>query len=278
MKKRIVQVVVVLLVLSGVMILSYPSFANYINNKHSRSTIVQYRKEMESSSEKELNALSQEAHDYNQTLPWAFPADPFSKKNIIDTKTSEFKDFKLIQSGSMIGYVEIPKIDVYLPIYYGTSKEVLNKGIGLIENTSLPVGGQGTHAVLSGHSGLPSMKLFTDINQLENGDQFFVHVLNNHFAYQVNQQKTVLPDDVADLMIEKDKDYISLLTCTPYGINTHRLIVRGERIDYDFSKNTHNIEVMEESDWLWLVAFGILGVATIGLISYRKKGKNEKNL
>lgn len=271
MKRRIIQIIIFVLFIGGIGFLSYPSLANYINSKNARATIVKYQEDMSSSSKQELKDMMNEAYAYNQSLPWAFPADPFTKKNLIDTKTSRFKDFKMVQTGALIGYVEIPKLDLYLPIYYGTSSKILNKGIGLIENTSLPVGGKGTHAVLSGHSGLPSMKLFTDLDQLKDGDLFFIHVLNQHFAYRVNQEKVVLPTEVDDLMIEKDKDYVSLLTCTPYGVNTHRLIVRGERCAYNFNKKDEKVSVFKKNEWLWMLVVALALVTMIIVIIYKKK-------
>lgn len=132
-----------------------------------------------------------------------------------------------------MAFVEIPKISKKLPIYHGTSKEVLEVAIGHIPGTSLPVGGLGTHAVISGHRGLPSAKLFTDIDQLENGDVFYIHVFNKKLAYEVDQILTVEPDDVSALKIEDKKDLVTLVTCTPYGVNSHRLLVRGHRIPYN---------------------------------------------
>lgn len=263
MRRKIFLTLIIVMLLAGIGIMAYPSLANYVNNKFAVATIMDYQEEMENVDEKKLIELMNQALEYNASLPWAFPADPFNHKNIIDSKKSKFKDFEMIQSGAMLGYIEIPDINVYLPIYYGTSDEVLKKGVGLIENTSLPVGGAGTHAVLSAHSGLPAQMLFTDLELLENGDIFFIHVLNKHFAYKVNQRKVVEPKEVQDLMIQKDKDYVSLLTCTPYAINTHRLIVRGERIDYDFdSENYEEVKVHKENDWLWMALLAIVVLST----------------
>lgn len=253
MLRKIVKVFILLMFICGIGMISYPSIANYINNKFAKATIEEYQEYIASSNEKKIQELTQEALDYNQSLPKSFPADPFSQDHISDLRKKGFKDFEMIQKNALIGYLEIPKIDVYLPIYYGTSEDVLNKGIGLIENTSLPVGGEGTHAVLAAHSGLPSQKLFTDLRMLEENDIFFVHVLNQHFAYQVNQIKVVLPTEVNDLMIEKNHDYVSLLTCTPYGINTHRLIVRGERIQYEFEKKDNTIDHNQDNTLLVII-------------------------
>ena len=131
----------------------------------------------------------------------------------------------------MMGYIEIPEIDIYLPIYHGVSEEVLSKGIGHMPNSAFPIGGEGNHAVLTGHTGLPSAKLFTDLTELEEGDRFYIHILDLVLCYTVDQIKVVLPNEGQDLSIVPGKDYCTLVTCTPYGINSHRLLVRGIRTD-----------------------------------------------
>ena len=138
-----------------------------------------------------------------------------------------------IDDTGMMGYIDIPKLDVVLPVYHGTSEKVLQSGVGHLKNTSLPVGGESCHAVLSGHRGLANAKIFTDLNKMEVGDVFYIKVLHHTFAYQVDQILTVLPSDTDALQIEKGKDYVTLVTCTPYAVNTHRLLVRGTRIPYE---------------------------------------------
>ena len=260
MAKKIRRLIASLIVAGGIILICYPSFSGFINQQFANKEIADYQEEMEDTNEKELKKTMEMAYEYNATLPWAYPADPFTGNNISNLKGTEFENFWMVQDGAMIGYVEVPSINVYLPIYYGTSKEVLEEGAGVVENTSLPVGGNGTHAVLSAHTGMASKKLFTDLNLLKEGDIFFIHVLNQNFAYQVNQIKVVLPEDVGDLYIEKDKDYVTLLTCTPFGINDHRLLVRGEHIAYDFSqKKTENIITKATlKEYLWLVVFVVV--------------------
>lgn len=138
---------------------------------------------------------------------------------------------------------------MYLPIYHGTSEGVLQSGIGHLGNTSLPIGGENTHAVLSGHTGLPNARLLTDLDKLQEGDQFYIHVLDEILAYEVDQIKVVEPDDISDIFIEEGEDYVTLVTCTPYGINSHRLLVRGTRVPYTEEKKEHQVKRQEESTW-----------------------------
>ena len=178
-------------------------------------------------------------------------------------------------------YIEIPKINVYIPIYHNVDEGTLQIAVGHIPGSSVPVGGESTHSLLSGHTGLPSAKLFTNIDQLKVGDMFFIHVFDEVLAYRVDQINTVLPDEVEKLDIEEGKDYVTLITCTPYGVNSHRLLIRGERTQY--SKPTKNIEEVINHTWLKFVAIIAAGVGLIliiilvYLIKRRKRRKfNEK--
>lgn len=277
MVKKIRRLIASLIVIGGIVLICYPSFSSFINQQFANKEIASYDTNMENSSEQELKETMKKAYKYNETLPRAYPADPFTKNNISNLKGTEFENFWMVQIGEMIGYVEIPSINTYLPIYYGTSKEVLEKGAGVVENTSLPVGGKGTHSVLSAHTGMASKKLFTDLNLVKKDDIFFIHVLNQNFAYQVDQIKIVLPEDTKDLYIEKEKDYVTLLTCTPFGINDHRLLVRGERIDYDFSqKKTNNIITKTTlKDYLWLIVVGVIFLIFLFKVVKRLKQRKK---
>ncbi|MDO4634157.1 MAG: class C sortase [Eubacteriales bacterium] len=280
MFRKIMDTIVTLIITVGVMAVCYPSFATFINQKFANREIVAYQEQMDSSSKDKLEMMEEMADRYNVSLPISFPADPFSESNISDFKGTEFEDFEMVKEGAMLGYLEIPKIDVYLPIYYGTSDEVLSEGLGLVENTSLPVGGKGTHSVISGHSGMASKKLLTDLNLVEEDDIFFLHVLNQHLAYQVNQIKVVWPYETDDLYIVDEKDYSTLLTCTPFGVNDHRLLVRGERIDYDFTTQTETTEITAKTaadKYLWMFVGGAyLLIILIVLIRKRMKKSAEK--
>lgn len=178
-----------------------------------------------------------DAQNYNAALidNSAYLTDPFEAGKM-PVQVEPYSSLLNLEGNGMMGYIEIPKIDVKLSVYHGTSADVLQSGVGHLESTSLPVGGIGTHAVLSGHSGLAGKKLFTDLDQLAQDDVFYMHVLGQTLAYKVDQINVVTPDDVSDLSIVRDADYITLVTCTPYGVNDHRLLVRGERIDYEEAK------------------------------------------
>lgn len=258
--KKVRHLFASIIIIGGIILVCYPSFSSFINQQFANREITEYNDEMEKTSEKELQDTMQMAYAYNATLPGGYPADPFTGSNIANLKGTKFEDFWMVQDGAMLGYVEIPSIDVYLPIYYGTSEKVLDEGAGVVENTSLPVGGSGTHSVISAHTGMASKKLFTDLNLVKEGEIFFIHVLNQNFAYQVDQIKVVLPEETEDLYIQEGKDYVTLLTCTPFGINDHRLLVRGERIDYDFSQKNTNTITPEAAvnNYLWMIVLGIV--------------------
>lgn len=277
--KKVLYIISALVILGGIGLLGYPSFANYINQTFANREISAYDDTMEKKSEEEINRLIELANRYNSLLPGSYPADPFSGENITNFKGTDFETFFMVQEDEILGYVEAPDINVYLPIYYGTSEIVLDKGAGLVKNTSLPVGGPGTHAVVSAHTGMASRKLFTDLPEMKEGDIFFIHVLNRHLAYKVNQIKVVLPDESDDLLIEMGKDYVTLLTCTPFGVNDHRLLVRGERVeDFDFEK--YNAENNTSGDnaargrnnTLWLMVITVFMII-IEIIIIRKISK-----
>lgn len=276
MLRRILRIIAGLIILSGIGLLCYPSFANFINKQFETKEIESYNDQMSSMNDQDIQQALSLAQQYNESLPAAYPADPFTGNNVRDFTGTEFAEFSMVQQGAMLGYVEIPEISVYLPIYYGVSEEVLQKGAGLVDNTSLPVGGEGTHSVISAHTGLASKKMFTDLTELEEGDIFFIHVLNMDLAYQVDQIKVVLPENVEDLLIQKDKDYVTLLTCTPFGINDHRLLVRGERIDYDFSTDEDPEWTMPKSDMhFWMLVLGVFFFAIVVLMIRRKCRKKQ---
>jgi sortase A len=280
--KRFFSVLGAIVVFCGIALLCYPGFASWINKRYEYKEISDYNSTVDSMDDSRMQKELNMALAYNRSLPFSFPADPFTGQNETDLSDTEFADFDMVQKGVMIGYVEIPSIDVYLPIYYGTDEDTLQKGAGLVENTSLPVGGSGTHAVISAHTGLASKKLFTDLPDVKEGDLFFIHVLDMDLAYRVDQIKVVLPDNTDDLMIQKDQDLVTLLTCTPFGINDHRLLVRGSRTDYDFSKNTDEsgkIQAAGHKDLYFLMAvLAVFAAVVLILIAvYRaKKGKRKQ--
>ena len=211
--------------LIGISVLLYPAFSNYWNSKTQSRAIVDYESVLEYLEPEDYSAIFQAAYDYNEAL-YAVEYPLLNYKEV-----PGYYEALKIEGTSIIGYVKIDKIGVELPIYHGTSDEVLNIGVGHLEGSSLPVGGESTHSVMSAHRGLPSAKLFTDLDRLEPGDTFQITVLDQVLTYQVDQVKVITPKEIADLQIVEGKDYCTLFTCTPYGINTHRLLVRGIRIE-----------------------------------------------
>ncbi|MCR4639270.1 class C sortase [Ruminococcus sp.] len=223
MKKHFFSIAILIMFIVGLSVLLYPAISDYLNSKHASKVISEYNDRLSVSSEEEIEAVFKKAEDYNKRLhdePSAF-FEP--------SLVSGYDDTLDITGAGIMGYIDIDKINVELPIYHGIKKEVLQVGVGHLSGTSLPVGGESTHCVLSGHRGLPSAKLFTDLDELGVGDTFTITVLDRRFTYEIDQIKTVLPEEFEDLRIVEGKDYCTLLTCTPYGINTHRLLVRGVR-------------------------------------------------
>lgn len=231
MKRRIFDVIRILILLVALSVLLYPTVSNYLYEKNSSRAVSLYDDKAKALSEAEQQEMLQKAAAYNQKLAESSMAitDPFSGTEDL---SEEYRTLLNVEDNGMMGYIRIPKIDVELPIYHGTSEPVLQVGAGHISTTSLPVGGASTHAVLTGHRGLPSKRLFTDLDQIVEGDIFYLKVLNETLAYKVDQILTVLPHETEALQIAEGEDYVTLVTCTPYGVNTHRLLIRGHRIPY----------------------------------------------
>ena len=216
----------VLIFVAGLSLMLYPTFSNYWNSLHQTRVIASYAEEVANMNDEEYTEIWQAARDYNNEI--------LSRRNpyvLPDEKRATYESLLNIGGSGIMGYVEIPSIEVTLPIYHGTSDAVLQVASGHLEWTSLPVGGSSTHTVLSGHRGLPSAKLFTDLDELREGDVFMLRVLDEVLTYEVDQILIVLPTDTENLQIVGGKDYCTLTTCTPYGINTHRMLVRGHRIE-----------------------------------------------
>ena len=225
MRSRKIMMFLTIGFLIGVCVLSYPSFSNYWNSKTQSRAIVDYEAVLKYMDPEDYSAIFQAAYDYNEAL---YQTEyPFRDYKDIPG----YYDMLKVEGTNIIGYVKIDKINVELPVYHGTSEAVLAKGVGHLEGTSLPVGGENTHSVMSAHRGLASAKLFTDLDRLEMGDTFQIIILDQILTYQVDQIRIVTPREIEDLMIVDGMDYCTLFTCTPYGINTHRLLVRGIRIE-----------------------------------------------
>lgn len=226
---RMLYIIIICVFLIGACALFYPAISSMWAKQHQLGVIDNYNETINSMDQDEIDAEMAKAVAYNESLLTSHVvlADPFDEK-AANESSNEYES--LLATMDVMGYIEIPAIDVYLPIYHGTSDDILAEGVGHLEGTSLPVGGKGTHGVLSAHSGLPAAVLFTNLEKLEIGNVFYIHVLGQVNAYQIDQIKVVLPSDTSLLAIDPDQDYVTLVTCTPYGVNTHRLLVRGTRI------------------------------------------------
>ena len=267
--KRIYFSILILITLIALGFLLYPSFSNYINNKFAVSTISDYTEKINNVKDEEVDDLIKNINKYNYDL-------------FNGTAENQLPDYLNIHQGDVLGYIEIPSINIKLPIYYGTSVDILKKGVGVLDGTSLPVGGENTHSVLSAHTGLANQRLFTDIDKLKDGDVFYLHILKKDLAYKVNQIKVVHPDEIDELKISDEKDYVTLLTCYPYGINTERLLVRGERTDLSPS----NVEQVQKeistfnhsNENLILIVIILISVLIIIFLLFlimKFKGKNK---
>jgi len=224
-KKRPLLLILVFLIGAGVF--TYPSVSQWYATKQSVLAVKAYENDTGFISEEYYNEMWQEAVAYNEQLSGNAINDPFTKSSNQELP-SNYEN--ILNINGLMGYVEIPKIKAKLPVYHGVEEEVLQKGIGHMEGSALPIGSEGGHVLLVGHTGLPNARLFTDLDQLVVGDQFNIRVLNKELVYQVDQIKVVEPDDISELMTVQDGDYVTLITCTPYGINSHRLLVRGHHI------------------------------------------------
>ena len=230
-KNRFTILVPIIIFVIGAGIFLYPAISNYITSIGHDQVIHSYAAKVSETTQEQIDAIWNEAIIYNDNLAGDPLHDPFVAGSgyVIPDNYEEVLN---PNGDGVMAYIEIPKIDVYLPIYHGTSEEVLAKGAGHIEATSLPIGGINRHSVISAHRGLPSSLLFTRLDELEKGDIFNIHVLNEIHSYEVDQIEVILPEELSSLSYEPDKDLVTLLTCTPYGVNTHRLLVRGHRVDY----------------------------------------------
>ena len=243
-------------------LLFYPLVGELLNEKYHSDVETTYTAVIADTDDAELTAQREAAEQYNAMLSGATITEG-------GASTPPLAYAQQLTVGGVMAYVDIPKINVYLPVQHGTDAETLERAVGHVVGTSLPVGGSSTHAVLSAHSGLASSKLFSDIDQLAEGDTFYIHVLGDTLAYKVDSINTVLPTDTRLLQIEDGKDYVTLVTCTPFGVNTHRLLVRGHRVSYTPEQETTTTEEKPAaSSWtqhyLTGLAVGLGAVAVVG--------------
>ena len=248
MKKHLSTIALILVLLIGLSLLLYPTFSEYWNSFHSSRAIVNYAESVTQLDDASYDQVWADARAYNAALPEK------AMRFFMDEAEKEVYESLLNVSGNgIMGYIEIPRINCTLPIYHGTDEAVLQVAIGHIEGSSLPTGGTGTHCVLSGHRGLPSAKLFTNLDQMAAGDRFMLHVLDEVLTYEVGQILIVLPEEVEALEIDPEQDFCTLVTCTPYGINTHRMLVRGHRVETVEEKAPVRVTadaVMIERQWV----------------------------
>ena len=226
MRKHLSTIVLLFILFIGLSLLLYPTASDYWNSFHQTRAIATYAENVANLDNNQYDQLWEDARAYNQALP--FRSNPYY---LSEEQKAEYESLLDVSGLGVMGYIEIPEIDVSLPIYHGTEESVLQVAVGHLDWTSLPVGGESTHCVLSGHRGLPSAKLFTNLDKLREGDTFLLRVLDEVLTYEVDQILIVEPQETAALRVVEGKDYCTLVTCTPYGINTHRLLVRGHRVD-----------------------------------------------
>lgn len=273
MKKDKTTILMILFFFMGLSILLYPTVSNFYNSRVQSKAIVDYEAILNDYDEDKYKEVFLSAESYNYQLHKL--EEPLKTYNVL----KNYNDVLNINGTGMIGYISIDRIDVNLPIYHGTSNKVLSKGVGHIEGTSLPIGGLGTHSVLSAHRGLPSSKLFTDLDEVEVGDIFTITVLNKELTYEIDKIVIVDPDEVDNLKIDEDKDYVTLVTCTPYGINTHRLLVRGRRIEDTGKKLYVTTEAYKISNLVVapIVAIPIILILLL-IIIFKPIKSNKKNI
>lgn len=274
MKKIVPIIIIVLLFLGGAGMVLYPVISSWYMNLHQGQVVADYDEEAAKLSQEQIEEELEKARKYNESLLGnVVLTDPFDAE-ALEEQNTDYEDLLNIGGDGVMGSIEIPGQDIYLPIYHGTSSESLEKGAGHLQNSSLPVGGKGTHAVISGHTALPTAEMFNNLSEVKEGDVFYIHVLGQTLAYEVNQIKVVLPEDISDLLIDKNEDYVTLVTCTPYGINSHRLLVRGTRIPYEEAQQKVS-EQQKKWNPMWnaYIAAAVLAIVllTAGGIRYRMK-------
>ena len=282
MKKKAGNLVICIIFLAGLSLLLYPFVANQWNNYRQKQLISGYEQavsEKEAAEGIDYDAERKKAEEYNEALlPCVLP-DSFALAESSGVDPVYMNTLN-IAGDEMMGSVEIPKINIKIPIYHTTEEDVLNKGAGHLEGSSLPVGGANTHAVISAHRGLPSASLFTDLDQLKEGDHFLIHVLNETLCYEVDKISVVKPEDTSALAVEDGQDLVTLLTCTPYGVNTERLLVRGHRVPYVEEEVKEEKTVLSGSslhtNYLLWVFVGLSVTALFVFVLYLKETKLKR--
>ena len=268
MKKQMSNIIVGILFSFGLALLLYPSVSNYWNDMHQTKVITNYVEKVDKIDEETYQKIFGEANDYNQSL---------IRESVVVVADEEKYNRILNINGGQIGYIQIPTINVSLPIYHGTSEAVLQVGIGHVAGSSFPIGEEGSHTVLLGHRGLPSAKLFTNLPKLKEKDLFYITVFDKKITYEVDDIKVVKPERLEDIIVEEEGVYVTLVTCTPYAINSHRLLVRGHKIEV----NEPDEEITPPNNWIssliWFVIIILILLFLLLIIIFYKKKKNKDN-
>ena len=276
MKKHITTILFIITLLAGLSLLLYPTVSDWWNSLHQSRAIAGYTEAVAGLDEESYEMWWEKARQYNEELP-----HKKDRYRMTEEEKEEYEAQLNVAGDGIMGYIEIPRIKCSLPVYHGTDEAVLQIAVGHMVGTSLPVGGETSHCVLSGHRGLPSAKLFTDLDKVEKGDYFLLHILDETLAYEVDQITVVLPEEANALELTAGKDYCTLVTCTPYGINTHRLLVRGSRMENLPQEQPAAVEkgtgeIREGRAWppyLW--AAPIPAAILIGAIIWRRKKRGK---
>lgn len=280
MKKKLTTVILIIILIIGLLLLFSPMLSRYFNSLHQTQVISGYMDDVSEMTQDEYGQIKEQVRSYNKSL--VNERHSFINDEPVD---EEYKSLLNFGDNGMIGYISIGKIDVQLPIYHGTSETVLANGIGHFEGSSLPLGGSGTHCVLTGHSGLQNSELFTNLDKLDIGDTFTITVLDEVLVYEVDNISVVEPDDDSLLAIDDDEDYVTLLTCTPYGVNTHRLLVRGKRVNNDMSVSdeVEDAALTDTNFAALLIAVSVIGAVILiialrrAVLKYRKNSRQFRN-
>lgn len=270
--KRTTTFLLILVFCVGLSLLLYPTVSDWWNSFHATQAIASYQDNVEQMDDNTYQQIWEDAEAYNEKI-----AQHGIHWVLSDTEIREYEAQLDVGGTGIMGYIEIPRIDCELPIYHGTDAEILQIAVGHIEGSSLPVGGESTHCLLSGHRGLPSAKLFTELDQMEEGDIFILHTLDETLTYEVDQIRIVLPDELNDLEIVQGQDLCTLITCTPYGVNTHRLLVRGHRVE-NRSDSLVSMEAVQIEPLIVAMAVAVpilLALLIWLLVSTRKKKKRH---
>ncbi|RFA36564.1 class C sortase [Virgibacillus dokdonensis] len=272
------RAIIITIFLVGLGVFSYPIISNILSTTAHQSAIKEYEQTVEKMDKKEIEEEKKQADEHNKKLENSEMdfVDPFSEEGFEGNKAAGNKSYyDALNVGKTIGNIEIPKIGTNLPIYHGTGEDVLSRGVGHMENSSLPTGEKGTHSVLTAHRGLPSAKLFRNLDELKKGDQFYVDVLDEKYAYEVYDVEIVLPHETQWLQTEDNEEYMTLLTCEPYMLNTHRMLVKGKRVPYEETK-AEETEVVTDPFNYWYLAAGV-GLLFIVILFWWMKRRKRKN-